>query len=66
MNDCPLLPCLLLGFLEEARCEGSTVVLVTHDPQVAARAGRQLRLADGQVLADGSRRAAAELAAAGI
>jgi putative ABC transport system ATP-binding protein len=41
---------LVLGFLEEAHGDGRTVVLVTHDPQVAARAGRRLRMDDGQVL----------------
>lgn len=31
---------------------GTTLVLVTHDPEVAARARRIIRLADGRVVAD--------------
>ena len=34
------------------RESGSTVVLVSHDPQLAARATRILRLADGRVVSD--------------
>lgn len=35
--------------LERLSAAGSTVIVVTHDPQVAARAGRRLRVLDGQV-----------------
>lgn len=31
--------------------QGATLVLVTHDPALAARASRQLRMADGRILA---------------
>jgi len=41
------------------RDSGITLVLVTHDPEVAARAHRVIRLADGRVIAD----SAAEVAA---
>lgn len=34
------------------RRQGATLVLVTHDPDLAARCGRRIRLADGQVVAD--------------
>jgi putative ABC transport system ATP-binding protein len=38
---------------------GTTLVLVTHDPEVAARAHRIIRLADGRVVEDSARGAAA-------
>jgi putative ABC transport system ATP-binding protein len=41
----------VLGLLESFRHSGKTVVMVTHDPAAAGRAGRVLRLADGVVLA---------------
>ena len=31
---------------------GLTIVLVTHDPQVAGRAGRLVRIQDGRIVAD--------------
>ncbi|HEX2190459.1 MAG TPA: ABC transporter ATP-binding protein [Longimicrobiaceae bacterium] len=34
------------------RERGTTLVLVTHDPDLAARAGRIIRLADGRVVSD--------------
>jgi putative ABC transport system ATP-binding protein len=39
------------------REERTTMVLVTHDPELAARAPRTIRLADGRVVADGGARA---------
>jgi putative ABC transport system ATP-binding protein len=30
----------------------TTLILVTHDPDLAARASRTIRLADGRMLAD--------------
>ncbi len=38
--------------VELARAEGTTVVLVTHDPRVAAYAGREVMVRDGRVSAD--------------
>jgi putative ABC transport system ATP-binding protein len=40
---------LMTGLNEE---EGTTLVLVTHDPDLAARAHRVIRLRDGQVVED--------------
>ncbi|MBK6685534.1 MAG: ABC transporter ATP-binding protein [Deltaproteobacteria bacterium] len=40
-------------FLRLNREEGVTVVLVTHDPQVAARTRRVVTLVDGRVVEDG-------------
>ncbi len=42
----------ILEFLDEVNQEGRTVVMVTHDPQAARRAGRILRLRDGRILPD--------------
>ena len=32
--------------------EGITIVLVTHEPDIAAHAGRQVRFRDGRVVSD--------------
>ena len=43
----------MLELLTELRArEGTTLVLVTHDPAVAALAGRQIHLRDGRVERD--------------
>jgi len=41
--------------MEEVHGDGQTVVLVTHDPDVAARAPRQVRLRDGRIEHDSTR-----------
>jgi putative ABC transport system ATP-binding protein len=41
----------MLDHLEGLHQEGVTVVMVTHDPRLAARAQRQLRLVEGRVSA---------------
>ena len=40
----------IVALLREASAEGVTVLLVTHDGEVAAAADRQLRLRDGRVV----------------
>jgi len=42
----------VLDLLEEIHADGATIVMVTHDPLLAARAGRNIQLADGQVVAE--------------
>jgi putative ABC transport system ATP-binding protein len=52
----------ILGVFARLNAEGRTVVLITHESDVAARARRVVRLADGRVLSDepaGSREEAA-------
>ena len=45
---------LLLDLLLDLHAaEGITVVLATHDPAVAARAGRVVQLRDGRIVEDG-------------
>ena len=48
----------VLALFDELHAEGQTIVLVTHDPGIAARLPRQIRLHDGRVIAD--ERASAE------
>ncbi|MFO1337861.1 MAG: ABC transporter ATP-binding protein [Burkholderiaceae bacterium] len=40
----------VMDLLEELHREGSTIVMVTHDPQLAARAQRNVHVIDGQVV----------------
>ena len=41
----------VMGLIEDLHRQGSTIVLVTHDPQIAARAQRQFDIVDGQIVA---------------
>ena len=45
----------VLALLEELHRSGRTVVLITHDAQVAARAKRQLHIARGAIVHDSAR-----------
>jgi putative ABC transport system ATP-binding protein len=42
----------LLGLLDELHQAGRTIVLITHEPDVAARAQRVARMRDGSVISD--------------
>jgi len=42
----------ILDLLEELNADGATIVVVTHDQQVAARMRRQVRMLDGRIVAD--------------
>jgi putative ABC transport system ATP-binding protein len=44
----------VLDIFADVNAQGRTVVLITHEDHVAARARRVVRLGDGQVLEDGS------------
>ena len=44
----------ILSVFDELHREGRTIVLVTHDPQVASRAGRRIVFHDGSVVRDES------------
>ena len=45
----------------ELHSRGHTIVLVTHEPRLAARCPRAIRLSDGRVIADGPGREVASL-----
>ena len=42
----------VVGLLRECHAGGQTIVLVTHDPGVAATAGRTVRMKDGSILGE--------------
>ena len=42
----------VLNVLEGVHHDGGTVVIVTHDPEIGARAHRRLRMLDGAIVAD--------------
>ncbi len=42
----------IMGILQELNQEGKTVVLITHDSEVAAQAGRVVRIHDGRLAQD--------------
>ena len=44
----------IMGILQALNQEGVTILLITHDPAVAARAERRARMCDGVLLADGA------------
>jgi putative ABC transport system ATP-binding protein len=48
----------ILALFDELHREGRTILIVTHDPSIAARCPRQIRLSDGQVIYDGPTAAA--------
>ncbi len=42
----------VMAILKELHLQGHTIILVTHDPLIAARAQRIIRIADGEILSD--------------
>jgi lipoprotein-releasing system ATP-binding protein len=45
----------ILGILEELNRAGQSIVMVTHDERIAARAGRIVKLSDGKIVGRGER-----------
>jgi putative ABC transport system ATP-binding protein len=39
----------VMELLEEINRQGTTIIMVTHDPELAARAQRNVHIIDGQV-----------------
>ena len=48
----------ILELFDELRAGGQTLIMVTHDPSIAARARRTIRIVDGLVGTEGERAAA--------
>jgi putative ABC transport system ATP-binding protein len=42
----------IMDLIDELHAQGLTIVMVTHDPRVAQRAGRVITLSDGVILSD--------------
>ncbi len=42
----------MLDLIDELHAQGLTVIVVTHDPLVAQRAGRVITLSDGKIISD--------------
>jgi ABC-type antimicrobial peptide transport system, ATPase component len=42
----------LMALLKELHADGHTIIIVTHDPQIAAQAERVIEIADGEIVAD--------------
>jgi putative ABC transport system ATP-binding protein len=53
----------IIRLFDELNRRGHTILLVTHEPRLAARCPRAIRLSDGRVVADGP---GAEVAALGV
>ncbi|HYQ81525.1 MAG TPA: ABC transporter ATP-binding protein [Anaeromyxobacteraceae bacterium] len=54
----------IIRLFEELHQRGHTILLVTHEPRLAGRCPRAVRLSDGRVVADGPGREVASLGAA--
>jgi putative ABC transport system ATP-binding protein len=46
----------IMALIDELNAEGATIVVITHEHEIAARFPRQISLLDGRVVADGKRR----------
>ena len=42
----------ILELLQQLNAEGATIVVITHDRELASRLGRQVRMLDGEIVSD--------------
>ncbi|ARJ68577.1 MacB family efflux pump subunit [Paracoccus contaminans] len=56
----------LIALLEQLNAQGHTIIMVTHDPKVAAHAHRVIEISDGRIVADRRNDRMATGAGAGI
>jgi len=42
----------IMALFHQLHAEGNTIVIVTHEPEIAARCPRSIRILDGKVQAD--------------
>ena len=47
-------PAAILALLEELNADGATIVVITHDHDLAARLPRQIEMLDGRIVSDGA------------
>ena len=47
----------IVDIMEELNRQGLTLIVVTHDPAIGRRAGRQIRMEDGRVVTNGAQAA---------
>jgi putative ABC transport system ATP-binding protein len=45
----------IVAMLEELNAEGATIVVITHDHDVAGRFPRRIEILDGRIVADAAR-----------
>jgi putative ABC transport system ATP-binding protein len=45
----------IMALIDELHAEGATIVVITHEHEIAARFPRQIVLLDGRVVSDGAR-----------
>jgi len=43
----------IMSLFHQLHAEGNTILIVTHEPKIAARCPRAIRIADGKIVADG-------------
>ena len=43
----------IMALFQQLHAEGNTIIIVTHEPKIAARCPRAIRIADGRIVTDG-------------